>query len=198
MAEAKLSAAQRLEVIELQGKETAPSLAARFGITDGRVRNIWFDHRRSLGLSPAPKTESSQNAFRRKYSSLGFERVGESIEPVYTAEMLDDPLTDKGITLMQLESHHCRWIIGKDADDQLRYCGCQIAKNVARAAPMYCVGHAMTATKPAYRQSAPVPSPNRKAAPFDVPETEDSRIEGMPFFDTVAGANRLAAGLPAR
>jgi GcrA cell cycle regulator len=145
-------------------------VAERLGITRnavaGRARRIGVQFRTRAApgvLSAMGKKGNAVQRASRPPAPVPSARMkwGQSVSHLPIAPTFITPIEETGVvTLLELESHHCRWPIGDVQNPDFRFCG----HTQAEGRP-YCFKHA----KRAYKRSEPAasktePRDNRRAA----------------------------------
>lgn len=138
---------------ELEGKWadglTSGQIASEMGVSRcailGKVRRMGLPMRKGLSNQLYPKGETSAfgGAIVRRTRRLG--RKVAAAER-YVAEVKMELLPPTSVALIDLESHHCRYIVGSSAGDGLAlFCG------VDKAEGSYCARHARLCYNPYHR-----------------------------------------------
>lgn len=140
MLKEKINKEQRAQVIALKGKLQASEIAPMFGISQSRVRGIWFDSR------------GGRNGSVKQINPIDFKgRLVRSIRRELPTPLPDEPVTQDGVSFADMGEHACRWPIGKDEDGHWRFCGCErksslecvsVVPVMPRHASSYCEEHA--------------------------------------------------------
>lgn len=138
MRESRLTADEKAEIIRLRGKRTSTDIAIMFQTGESTVRMIWKSARddgdEGADLIPLGLNFSSLTGMRV--------RAPQAPNEAMMALAADEPLVTTGKTLADLTPCDCRWIIGKDDQDDIRYCAEVQCGRRLGPTMMYCHAHA--------------------------------------------------------
>jgi hypothetical protein len=120
-----LSEEQELQVVDLcRHGRSISSLAGQFNVTSRVIKYV----RKRHGLTESSGFRTNRVDLRRdnngdiyfKVRKLKKTKEG-AVDPTEDSNVKDD----EGVSLLELENHHCRWPIGKDRQGKEHFCGKQ-------------------------------------------------------------------------
>lgn len=188
MSATKFTDIEKAEIVRLRGKRTSTDLAVMFQTGESTIRMIWKADRDKVGLPDDARPESLPLEMR--FSQLTGMRVRAPQAPNVSMLALaaeDEPLVTTGKTLLDLTSCDCRWIIGKDEQDEIRYCAQTQCGDRYGAAVMYCAAHGTRARARSYSEKNVQDWINWTVSTIDYrerelpPELSDDDLYPMPF-----------------
>lgn len=110
----------------------------------GKARRLKLAHRAPTG---AERIKGGRKTKRKRIAKVPVREMRAFFGGRLLVEKVQPPVTT-GISIMELENHHCREIVGRGPDQLARYCGhpkletgTRIGGRVFDSA--YCLGHAL-------------------------------------------------------